>query len=199
MSDHHPLYDSCYPCSLSWGTFFCFSFVQVMSHRDDVLALCFYCELAREEKYEAMASKTEVLTRTKGVSWFCLTRFVRLPLRSRCFYLPALAVGVTTGKQLAIPSAFVFIREICVQKKVSVISVLSVWPFSAQSAPICVLCVLYRHSCSFKFTQKARKAQKCKCFTFVRVTRFLCFSDEITACRIMMVRKKVEACSHPFV
>ena len=39
---------------------------------------------------------------------FCLTQFVsfvRLPLRSHCFYLPARAVGVTTGKQLAIPSA----------------------------------------------------------------------------------------------
>ena len=43
-----------------------FSFVQVISHRDDVIAICFYCELAREEKYEAMASKTEVLARTKG-------------------------------------------------------------------------------------------------------------------------------------
>ena len=135
MSDHHPLYDSCYPCSLSWGTFFCFSFVQVMSHRDDVLALCFYCELAREEKYEAMASKTEVLTRTKGVSWFCLTRFVRLPLRSRCFYLPALAVGVTTGKQLAIPSAFVF------RKTFPWFPCFPCDFFSAQSAPICVLCV----------------------------------------------------------
>ena len=41
-----------------------------MSHRDDVLTLCFYFELAREEKYEAMASKTEVLARTKGSSRF---------------------------------------------------------------------------------------------------------------------------------
>ena len=26
--------------------------------RDDAMALCFYCELAREEKHEAMTSKT---------------------------------------------------------------------------------------------------------------------------------------------
>ena len=71
------------------------SFVQVISHRDDVLALCFYCELAREEKYEAMASKTEVLARTKGSS-----RFLFNKIR--------------------------WIREICVQKIISVFSVLSV-------------------------------------------------------------------------
>ena len=54
--------------------FLSFSFVQVMSQRDDVLALYFYCELAREENYEAMASKTAVLARTKGSSRFLFNK-----------------------------------------------------------------------------------------------------------------------------
>ena len=48
-----------------------FSFVQGISHRDDAMALCFFCELAREEKHEAMTSKTlslalNVLIKPKG-------------------------------------------------------------------------------------------------------------------------------------
>ena len=44
-----------------------FSFVQGISHRDDAMALCFFCELAREEKHEAMTSKTLSLGLNKRV------------------------------------------------------------------------------------------------------------------------------------
>ena len=46
---------------------FGFSFVQGISHRDDAMALCFFCELAREEKHEAMTSKTLSLALNKRV------------------------------------------------------------------------------------------------------------------------------------
>ena len=49
-----------------------FSFVQGLSHRDDAMALWFYCELAREEKHEAWHHRRQVLAWTKGYSRFLL-------------------------------------------------------------------------------------------------------------------------------
>ena len=48
-----------------------FSFVQGLSHRNDAMALWFYCELARKERHKAMTSKTlslglNVLIKPKG-------------------------------------------------------------------------------------------------------------------------------------
>ena len=44
-----------------------FSFVQGISHRNDAMALWFYCELARKERHKAMTSKTLSLGLNKRV------------------------------------------------------------------------------------------------------------------------------------
>ena len=137
-----------------------------MSHRDDVLALCFYCELAREEEYEAMPSKTEVLTKTKGFSRFLSNKIRKIAASLSLLLFASLRRWRDHWQAARDTFGIRWIREIRVQKNISVLSVLSVWTFlrhlhpSAQSA--------YRNATIFQLSNK-------------NISVFSLSSDEITA------------------